>query len=370
MGAFKTSFLKKIIFSTIIISFCTIPAATQNKADQAVNSATLQWTMQAGPLSNLKILAPNKELFLIDGLLHLAVIEKGKIEVYQYGVDLQWAKVQTLEVPEVSFTTMFVKDLNNDRIPEIVAGTTDPGFIFVYRHDREKQWVATHDPKYIWSTIVKMTAARFLGNPTLQLVAQNKEGFLFVFKPSETALDLIWKSPTAWKPLERIVAVDLDNDANDELLAVYKNGGIAVLKTVKNAITSVWENYPWGKVLTINYNDWDNNNQAELILSTTRKMVCLINPKNKSYYAKQIAFDYVIEKGFFIKVQNRKILLTADTSGKIHILKSVPRLKQTWKETQSFQTGRVLEIFENGPNQIMVVNQMLQVITITFFPLR
>jgi hypothetical protein len=366
MSALKISFLHKIIFFTIIICFLTIPVATPNQAEQVVNSPVIQWTMQSGPLSNLKILTPNKQLFFRDKLLHLAVIENGKIEVYQYGLDLQWAKVQTLEVPEVSFTTMFVKDLDNDRIPEVIAGTSDPGFIYVYHYHQEKQWVVTHDPKYIWSTIMNMTAARFSGGSTWQLIAQNKEGFLFVFKPSETALDLVWKSPNAWKPLDRIVAVDLNNDANDELLAVYKNGGIAIFKTIKNAITSVWENYPWGKVLTVNYNDWDNNNQAELILSTTRKMLYLINPKNKSYYARQIAFDYVIEKNLFIKVQNRKILLAADTSGKIHILESNPRLKQAWKEIQSFQTGRILEIFKTGPNQIVVINQMLQVITITY----
>jgi hypothetical protein len=375
MKEYQKALSIKFVFCMVTLSLFLIPTFAQatpkiastapaKASGGAVKSAPvmIKLDMETGPLANLKVTTPNKQIFRIDDQLNMAAIENGKIEIYQYAAETQWTKVQTLEVPEVTFTTLLVKDLNNDQIPEIVGGTTEPGFIYIYHRDQDQLWHTKNDAKYIWSTVSKMTTARFAGNPTPLLVVQNKEGFLFVLKPSETALDLIWKSPTAWQPFDNIVAVDLDNDASDELVVVYKNGGIAVLRSLKNALKSIWKYYPWGKILTINYNDWDNNNLAELILPTTQKMVCVIKTKNKSFQAVQEAFDYAIEKIFFTKVQNRKIMLTTDTSGKTHVLEYSAKSTHHWKEIQLFQTGRILEIIEKSPEEVMLINQGLQVI--------
>jgi hypothetical protein len=374
----KASFLKivlcTVLFGLLLISLFT--QAASNAASTATPKAsgspgkpvagTIKWSMQAGPLANLKTMTTYKQIFCLHDQLNLALLENGKIEIYQYTEETQWAKVQTLEVPEVAFTTFIVKDLNGDQIPEIIGGTTEPGFIYIYHWDQAQQWNAKNDAKYIWSTIAKMTVAHFAGNNTPSLVVQNKEGFLFVLKPSDTALDLIWKSPAAWKPLENLEAVDLNNDTCDELIAVYKNGGIAILRSVKNALKSAWQYFPWGKILAINYNDWDGNNTSELILPTTQKMVCLVRAKNQSFQAVQEAVAYVIEKIFFVKIQNHKIMLTTDSSGKTHIAEYAAKSKRRWKETEVFRTGRILEIIEKSPEEIILINQGLQLISLKY----
>jgi hypothetical protein len=329
--------------------------------------ATVKWIMESGPPSNLKVTTPHKQFFFLEGYCHLAAIKNGKIEIYQYAAESQWTKVQTLEVPEVAFTTCIVKDLNNDRIPEIIGGTTEPGFINIYYRNQERQWTTKSEAKYIWSTVVKMTTFHVAQNPNPLLAVQNKEGFLYVLKPSETALDLIWKSPAAWKPLDNLVAVNLDNNADDELLAIYKNGGIAILRTVKNALQPVWKYFPWGKILTAGYHDWAHNHKTELILPTTQRMVCIIKAKNRSFQASQKPYDYVIERIYFVKAHNQKMMITTDTSGKTHLAEYSAKGKSHWKEKQIFSTGRILEMFVKNSEEILLVNQGLQLITLKIF---
>ncbi|HYH02536.1 MAG TPA: hypothetical protein VEC37_05505 [Bacillota bacterium] len=349
----------------------TVPAA----------SNTLKWSIQPGPPSNLKVLTPNKQLFRLNEVLNLAVLEEGKIVIYQHNPESQWEMLQTIEVPEVVFTTFLVRDLNNDSVPEIIAGTTEPGFIYVYYWDNEQKWQSPNNAKYIWSAITKLTAVKYhetnpatlktgaaqnsknSGNPAPYFVVQNKEGFLFVFKFSGDSLDLTWKSPAAWKAIETFVSMDLDNDASEELIVVYRGGGTEILKIVKNAITSKWKGFPWGKVLSMAFNDWDNNNSPELIFTTTQKAVYQIKTNKNAYKSSYLTFDYVIEKLHFLKVQNRKILFAADTSGKVHLLEQPPK-SAVWKEVQSFQTGRILEFLELPSGELLLVNQALQTIVI------
>jgi hypothetical protein len=368
----------KLAIGTLLAVLSAMPAFTQalSKTDGSKTfasktkpvPATVKWILESGPPSNLKVTTPHKQFFCLEEHCHLATIENGKIEIYQYAVESQWTKVQTLEVPEVAFTTCIVKDLNNDRIPEIIGGTTEPGFIYIYYRNQDRQWITKSDAKYIWSTVVRMATFHVAGNPNPLLVVQNKEGFLYVLKPSDTALNLIWKSPAAWKPLDSLVAVDLDNNAGDELLVIYKNGGIAILRSVKNALQSVWEYFPWGKILTTGYHDWDHNNMAELILPTTQRMVCIIHAKNRSFQASQEPYDYVIEKIYFTKVHNQKMMITTDTSGKTHIAVYSAKGKHHWRENQIFQTGRILEICEKNPGELLLVNQGLQFITLKIEP--
>jgi hypothetical protein len=360
--------LLKLVCSLVMLGILVNPVlirAAGKKAGQTgskFETPAIKWTMEAGPGANLKLVAPNKQFFRLDNQINLALIDNGKINVYQYNDETQWTQGQTLEVPEVAFTTLVVKDLNDDQIPEIIGGTTEPGFIYIYYRDLDGKWVTKNDAKYIWSTVAKLTTVCFDVNSPPVLVIQNKEGFLFVLKPSETAVDLIWKSPAAWQPFENLVAVDADHAGGDELLAVYKKGGVAILRSVKNALISEWKYFPWGKVLSVNQQDWDNNKTSEIILPTTRKMVCVIKSQNKKFTASQEAFEYMIEKMYFGKFQNQNIRLTTDTSGKTHIAEYVAKSARHWKETQILSTGRILDFFEEGPDEIILINQSLQLI--------
>lgn len=356
----------------------TKPAGNVTPLKPGINAATtansLKWSIQPGPTSNLKILSPYKQLFRLNEVLNLAVIEGGKIVIYQNNPDNQWEMLQTLEATEVTFTSFYIRDINNDSIPEIIAGTTEPGFIYVYYWDAEQKWTCLNNPKYIWSTVNKIIVAKYLESPpptnkagsaqnsgslAPYFVVQNKEGFLFVFKYSETSLDLTWKSPAAWKIIDQFFCIDLDNDANEELIVVYRGGGAEILKIVKNAVTSNWKGFPWGKVLTIDFNDWDNNNSPELIITTTQKAVYQIKAEKNTYKSSQLTLNYIIEKMHFYKVQNRKMLFIADTSGKVHLLEQAPK-SAVWKEIQTFQTGRILEFFEQSSGELLLVNQALQ----------
>ncbi|HEY8464732.1 MAG TPA: hypothetical protein VIM29_12120 [Bacillota bacterium] len=381
--------LRLLLIGGVVLTFCVIPAFTENESGKILSpkptaavspeasSSLPRWRIQPGFLSNLRIYTPQKQIFFVDGCLNLAMLEKGKIQIYQNNNETPWEQLQTLEVSEVKFTTFIISDLNHDSIPEIVAGTTDPGFIYIYKWDSGQwQWVTHGNPKYIWSAIAKLTTLKLgnfniptksgtvktsKGNDNIEtyLLVQNKEGFLLTFKVTDTTIDLTWKSPSAWKPLAAVLPFNLDQDSNDELIAVYQNGGIEILKNVRNAVTPVWKYFPWGKVLEVKYDNWDNDNTPELILTTTQKMISLIKPAHGKFIASQQMFNYVIEKMYFTNVANRRFLFTADTTGKVHLLEQ-PAKSSAWKEIESFKTGRILEFVPVSPNKLLVVNQLLQ----------
>lgn len=215
----QTLFLKFLLLCSFISILLTVPAFTETTSPPTTPN---KWSVQPGPASNLRMLTSTKQLFISDNVLSMAVSENGKIDIYSYVNGTQWEKSQTLEVPEVMFTTFQVKDLNNDQVPEIIAGTTEPGFIYIYQLDANKQWTPKNDSKYIWSSVAKITIAKLDATQTPSIVVQNKEGFLFLMKLSDTSLDLVWKSPAAWKPVEMFTPFDLDNDSCEELVAVYK----------------------------------------------------------------------------------------------------------------------------------------------------
>lgn len=98
-------------------------------------------------------------------------------------------------------------------------------------------------------------------------------------------------------------------------------------------------------------------------------MMYLISYKNKTYQVVQVPqksqFNYVVEKTFFTKVNNKRVLITSDNTGKTHLLEYSLKNKQ-WVETQTFQTGRILEIFQKTENEFLLVNQSLQPVILKY----
>jgi hypothetical protein len=320
------------------------------------------WSLISRPASNLKPIPGEKKFFLSNDQLNMAVIEEGRLEIYGYSEAFQWQKYQTIELPEIQFTTFLVKDINNDNQPEIIAGTLEPGFIHIYTRSANENWISLNYNKYIWSTISKLIGGKFTGPGSQNLVAQNTEGYLFLLKVSDKSLDLIWKSPAAFKPIESAIAIDIDKDKDlsEEIVAVYKNGGVGVLKVANNAITSSWENYPWGKILSLNYYDWNNNAIPELIVTTTQKMVYLFEIKYKTYRTdRQTQFDFLIENLYFPPISGKKIFVATDTAGKTHLAEYNAKTKM-WVETQIFPTGRIIQIIDKGSQELLLINQSYQ----------
>jgi hypothetical protein len=150
--------------------------------------------------------------------------------------------------------TFQIADINGDHNPEIIAGTSNPGFIYIYSFT-DHHWILENYRKYIWSTITNIAVGHFDGTKTTYFVIQNEQGSLFLMKMSESSLDLVWKSPAAWKGIKSMLVKDLDNDGKDEIAAIYQTGGTAIFKVVNNAVVSVWNNNLWGKTLGITAGD-------------------------------------------------------------------------------------------------------------------
>ena len=188
-------------------------------------------------------------------------------------------------------------------------------------------------------------------------------------KISDKSLDLIWKSQTPWKPVQSFNPVDLDNEGTDELVTVYKNGSIALLKVINNTLTSLGDNFPWGKVLATVTGDLNNDGLPEFILSTSQKTTYSLTFNGKKPIFKQapLQFNYLVENLCFL---NSNQLIASDTSGKLHF---VELIKDKWQETAIFQSGRISKMIQN-PNESKVylwgINyQMLSFIKVNQTPI-
>lgn len=298
-------------------------------------------------------LAPyNTQLLFWNGELNALSIINGKILHFKE-MGPKWMELQRFGPYDMNFTTFEIKDLNGDKTPEIIAGTEDPGLIYLYTWDNV-QWSLLSYGKHVWSTINKIIIGNLSDVGEQEFLVQNDEGYLFLLKLSNNSLDLVWKSPNTWQTINTGVVADIDDDSFDEVLVVYKTGGIAILKLENNAVVSVWENFPWGKILGLTVGDWDNDQQTEVIFSTSQKMLYILGKNEDQFrYEGQFSdFDCVIEKLAFINNQSDKVLVTTDTAGKLKILK-FDFTNRKWVEKFSNSTGRIIEVIQ--PNQEQVI---------------
>ncbi len=311
-------------------------------------------------------LAPhNTQLLFRNGELNALSIIKGKLLFFREN-GAKWTELQRFGPHDISFTTFEIKDLNGDNTPEIIAGTEDPGLIYLYTWDNG-QWSLLSYGKHVWSTINKIIIGNLSGAVAQELLVQNDEGYLFLLKLSNNALDLVWKSPNVWQPINTAVVADINNDSSDEILVVYKTGGIAILTLDNNAVVSVWENYPWGKVLGLTVGDWDNDQHLEVIFSTSQKLLYVLGENGNEYrYEGQFSdFDFIIEKLSFINQEN-KALITTNTSGLLKILQYDIESRK-WTEKLSNNTGRILQIAQPNPEQAILWSSNRKIIELSSY---
>ena len=258
-------------------------------------------------------------------------------------------------------TAYQLEDIDQDGVPEIIAGSADPGMVYVYKF-QNGHWESLDYGKYVWSSITKIIVGNFSGTPGTDILIQNKEGYLFLFHKTEQSLDLIWKSPNAYRQIATALPVDLDNDGKAEIVVTYQNSGIAVLKLTNRSISTAWENYPWGKILAVSATDIDNDGHQEVLFSTSQKVVYILScfEKRFRFKAQLTNYNYTIEQSAFLKIADQNYWVTTDTAGKLHVVKLAKAIKE-WREIASYTIGRINQIAGLGSDRLLLwaVNQQV-----------
>jgi hypothetical protein len=350
------------IFGLLVLITITIGNFILIRAD---NSPNWFYNLDWGEILNLNPV--NTQWSTLDGKLTAISLEQGQLRIFTGNEDSNWVETQSLKPPEIALTTFIIQDINGDGIPEIIAGTTEPGYIYVYKLENGK-WSLNNYEKYVWSAITGIAAGNFDGQQ-FNLLAQNQDGFLYLLKMNNESLDIVWKSPTVWRLINSLLILDIDNDSKQEMVVAYKTGGIGILKLVNNQIVSVWDNYLWGKILALTYGDWDGDKQPEILISTSQKVIYILGYTGKSYQFEDrlTQLNYITETMSLTNYKNHNQLVTTDTAGKFHYSEYDPKLKQ-WQEQFFCQTGRIAQIIQTSNNDTFLLwSQNRKLITLNAF---
>ncbi len=348
----KTALLRRFsvfgISSLLIFITVTSGCFTFVSADNLSN-----WFYSVTWSGSLGLNPENTQWAMLDGKLTAISLEQGRLLIYNQDENGAWLETQSLIPPETSLTTFITKDINGDGIPEIIAGTTEPGYIYIYKYE-DSQWLLHNYEKYIWSSITYIAAGN-LNGPESNLLVQNQDGYLYLLKITAESLDIVWKSPTVWRLINSAMVLDIDNDSNEEIIVAYKTGGIGVLKLVNNQIISVWDNFLWGKILALTSGDWDNDKSPEIMISTSQKIIYVLGGNEKGYQFEDriTQLNYIAETLAFTSNNERNQLYSTDTSGKFHYAEYNPKTKQ-WQEQFFCQTGRISQIIPVSNESILL----------------
>jgi len=306
-------------------------------------SSSAQWSISTGMVQAWPYERLPEQFFYYDHQLFSVSIQDGQLVIHQC-VDNQWVEYQRLLAKSNHFTTVWVSDFDWDNQPEIIAGTDEPGFLYIYALNQDSQWTIRDNSKYLWSNINHIVSGRFTETEETEFIAQNSEGSLFYLKRMDDALNIVWKSPSPWRQIRFLQVIDIDGDSLDEILVSYQNGSLAVLKIEKNAVVSQSENYPWGKVLAVHFGDWNQDGKPGFMVTTSQKVNYILSYANKSYRFIQAPWqsNYLIENIQYVPGKSSEVIVT-DSAGNTHILGYNP-VQKRWNETQVFYTGRIAQI--------------------------
>jgi hypothetical protein len=309
------------------------------------SSGILVANVNQGDLLNLNSLTT--QWLNVNGHMDAISLADGKIGVFELQDDKNsWEEIQRLAADDgIAFTTFQVKDINRDGVAEIIAGTMEPGFIYIYKLVDGK-WKLFNSGKYVWSTVTYIAVGNFSGGSGNDILVQNQEGSLFLLKLGETSLDLVWKSPTNWRPISSGYITDIDNDTKEEIIVAYKAGGIGIIKLDSNSAVSVWENYLWGKVMAVISGDLDHGGHNDVLISTSQKVIYDLgwNPDKGYQFKKQWTdLDFIAEKMAFFDSRGQSRILASDTAGRTHLLQYDAK-NQALLEDYAVLTGRISQI--------------------------
>lgn len=335
--------MKRITFLLMIAILIILTVGMSSFSPGWTQSASSQWTIFNETVQDWPFESLPEQLFRYNDQLFTVSLNDGQIVIHQC-IDTQWVEYQRLDAKGNRFTTVWAKDFNKDNRPEIIAGTDEPGFIYIYTLDQDSQWVICDNSKYLWSNITQIASGTFTGTEETEFLVQNSEGSLFYLNRMNEALNIVWKSPTSWRPIRSFRVVDIDQDSFDEIIVIYQNGSLAILKIEKNAVVTKSENYPWGKILAIHFGDWNQDGKPGFMVTTSQMMNYILTFTDKNYRFVKASWqsNYLIENLQFIPGESPEVIAT-DTAGNTHILGYNSRQKR-WIETQVFYTGRIAHI--------------------------
>lgn len=312
------------------------------------------------PGNSLELNQQSVQWSFINNRLYIFALMNGKIAISRIDENNTFVADGSLGSPNIDLSSFQVKDIDGDNQPEVLAGTMAPGLVYLYKLNQDLQWESLDYGKYVWSSITHIVSGNFNGNNSANILIQNNEGFFYLLHKSDNSIDLIWKSPNAFRQVISSNTIDIDNDGKEEILVTYQNNSIAVLKIINNSVVSLWENYPWGKILAFAIGDWDNDGRKEVVFSTSQKMLYVLSSSDKGIFFKDQSakFNFIIEKMFFTNMNNQAIWIATDTAGKMHVFRYQKNEKQ-WRESISLSIGRISQFIPLNLNSFLLwsVNQ-------------
>jgi hypothetical protein len=319
-------------------------------------------------------LDPEQTAFLFyQNSLHLVTLERENLVIFKPSSPNHWDEKERFIAPDAGFSAFTIYDIQHDKTPEIIVGTREPGFLYIYQLSTDGKWQSRNYGKYLWSSVRLIIVGRFNSDNEPYLLVQNFNGMLFLLHKTEQSLDLIWQSPNPWRLITDFRVADLDNDQRDEIFVLYQNSGFAILKMTGNTIAPVFENFPWGRILALTVGDWGQDQLPEVIFSTSQKLLYTLgfNEKEKIYRIKEenSRFNFIMERIFLTKENEQSRLLASDSYGKLHFYEQTTSNHQ-WQELFSVQTGRIGQIHQTLDNRFWLLSSgNRQLFSLTFCPI-
>ncbi len=340
--------MKRVSFLLMIAFFFWAVAGAGSFSPAWTQPVSSQWTVSSGTVQAWTNESLPEQFFRHDGQLFAVDLSGGQLVIYQC-IDNQWVEYQRFSAKGHRFTAVWVNERSSR--PEIIAGTDEPGFLYIFTMDEQSQWNVCDNHKYLWSNITHIASGTFTGAEETEYIVQNSEGSLFYLKRERDTLNIVWKSPSPWRHIRFLRVVDIDGDAIDEILVSYQNGSMAVLKVEKNAVVTKSEHYPWGRVLAVHFGDWNQDRKPGFMVTTSQMVNYILCFSDNSYKFSNAMWqsNYLIENLQFVSGKTPQFM-ASDSSGHTHILEYNPSQKR-WNEIQTISTGRIAQIIPQPDGQ-------------------
>lgn len=343
---FEQGYVKRFLWlaMTLIVLLGLITPVAGNIVPSGAKGDFWLFDLSSGPSLPLH---PNMtQWFTLEGELQAVTIIDGRLAVYIMRGE-KWIESHRFGPSDITVTAFQLRDLDGDEVPEIIAGTTEPGFLYIFKLDVH-EWRVINSGKYVWSAITSIAVGNFdesSGGGT-DILVQNKEGTLYLLRYAGDSLSLLWKSPNVWRSITSSLVVDFNADGRDEIIVTYKTGGLSVIRSVNKQMIMECDHYPWGKVLDMVFGDFDGDKQKEALFCTSQKVVYLLDWAEQKYQLQSrfLPLEYLTEKLLYYQKNGKDFLCAADTAGKVHFLE-YENITRQWREFFATElSGRIAEL--------------------------
>ena len=176
------------------------------------------------------------------------------------------------DVTGFTFNDLF-PDIPGD---ELIINTRRNYYPSIWNYDQTKDsWLPIIQGKHAWSTPHCHIVGNFRKKGRPEMVVQTTDGIFHLLEFKDSQMNLVWKSPQQFRPVDIWRAADIDNDGRDELIVAFGDRGVAIYKEKNGALVQHWVNYPWGRVLDLVVHG------KKVIFSTSQKKLGVIEVKSQ-----------------------------------------------------------------------------------------